>query len=65
MSLKQKGFLKLYVNLEKLTKQEGLYYDPLALKQWKLEIEDNGAKGRNSAVSKFKGFKETFKSYSR
>jgi len=63
MSLKQKGFLKLYVNLEKLTKQEGLYYDPLALQQWKLEIQGHGAKGRNSAVSSFKARKASFHSY--
>ena len=38
MLIKVKGSLKLYVNLEKLTKQEGEYYDPMVLKDWQNEL---------------------------
>ncbi len=39
MLLKRKGRLELYVSLDKLSKEEGLHYDPIVKYLWKYEVE--------------------------
>jgi hypothetical protein len=52
MKLKAKKGLEVYINLDALSKEEGRFYDLIALQKWLLEVSDGQ---HNSSLSYAKG----------
>ena len=59
MLLKRKGRLELYVSLDKLSKEEGLHYDPIVKYLWKYEVEQFNGQDNIISTAKKGGFSKS------